>query len=72
MVKVSYDQKPYRKFMMNTWGAKVFSSPTNMTESGTKILAEDSNYREALALQFLKLLKELLLQAIPNILSAAY
>ncbi|MGA7722520.1 MAG: TrpB-like pyridoxal phosphate-dependent enzyme [Ignavibacteriaceae bacterium] len=43
MVKVSYDQKPYRKFMMNVWGAKVFSSPTNTTESGRKILAEDPN-----------------------------
>ena len=43
MVKVSYDQKPYRKFMMNVWGAKVFSSPTNTTESGRKILAEIPN-----------------------------
>jgi len=43
MVKVSYDQKPYRKFMMNIWGAKVFSSPTDKTESGRKILAEDPN-----------------------------
>jgi tryptophan synthase beta chain len=41
MVKVSFDQKPYRKSMMNTWGAKVFSSPTNLTESGKKVLAED-------------------------------
>jgi tryptophan synthase beta chain len=43
MVKISYEQKPYRKLMMNTWGAKVFSSPTNLTESGRKILAEDPN-----------------------------
>lgn len=43
MVKVSFDQKPYRKLMMNTWGAKVFSSPTNLTDSGRKILAEDPN-----------------------------
>ena len=41
MVKISYEQKPYRKFMMNTWGANVFSSPTDKTESGRKILAED-------------------------------
>lgn len=41
MVKISYDQKPYRKSMMNVWGANVFSSPTNMTESGKKILAAD-------------------------------
>jgi len=43
MVKISYDQKPYRKLMMNTWGAKVHPSPTNMTESGRKALAEDPN-----------------------------
>ncbi|HVO74652.1 MAG TPA: TrpB-like pyridoxal phosphate-dependent enzyme [Ignavibacteriaceae bacterium] len=41
MVRVSFEQKPYRKLMMNTWGAKVFSSPTNTTESGKKILAQD-------------------------------
>lgn len=41
MVKISYEQKPYRKLMMNTWGAKVFSSPTDVTESGRKILAQD-------------------------------
>ena len=41
MVKVSYDQKPFRRSMMQTWGAEVFASPTNMTVSGRKILAED-------------------------------
>lgn len=43
MVKISYEQKPYRKSMMQTWGAKVFASPTNKTQSGNKILAEDPN-----------------------------
>ncbi|MEL6592858.1 MAG: TrpB-like pyridoxal phosphate-dependent enzyme [Bacteroidota bacterium] len=43
MVKISYHQKPYRKLMMNTWGAKVFASPTDQTEAGRKILAEDPN-----------------------------
>jgi tryptophan synthase beta chain len=43
MVKVSYEQKPYRKMMMNTWGAQVFASPSNRTEVGRKILAEDPN-----------------------------
>jgi len=43
MVKVSYEQKPYRKSMMNTWGAKVYSSPTDRTEAGKKILAQDPN-----------------------------
>ena len=43
MVKISYDQKPYRKFMMNTWGANVFSSPSNKTDSGRKVLSMDPN-----------------------------
>ncbi len=41
MVKVSYNQKPYRKLLMNTWGADVYASPTDLTESGRKILSED-------------------------------
>ncbi len=40
MVKVSYGQKPYRRTMMRTWGAEVHASPTTLTESGRKILAE--------------------------------
>jgi tryptophan synthase beta chain len=40
MVRVSYEQKPYRRSMMQTWGAEVFASPTNMTEAGRRILAE--------------------------------
>lgn len=43
MVKVSYDNKPYRKLMMNTWGAKVYSSPTTHTQAGKQILAKDPN-----------------------------
>ncbi|MEO1514191.1 MAG: TrpB-like pyridoxal phosphate-dependent enzyme [Bacteroidota bacterium] len=39
MVKLSYHHKPYRKIMMNTWGAKVFPSPSEATEAGRKILA---------------------------------
>ncbi len=41
MVKVSYEQKPYRRSMMQTWGAEVLASPTDLTESGRKILAGD-------------------------------
>ena len=43
MVKVSYEQKPYRRMMMQTWGAKVVASPSNQTESGRSILAKDPN-----------------------------
>ena len=41
MVKVSYNQKPYRRSMMQTWGADVFSSPSNTTDAGRQILARD-------------------------------
>ncbi|MDX2415616.1 MAG: TrpB-like pyridoxal phosphate-dependent enzyme, partial [Bacteroidales bacterium] len=41
MVKISYEQKPYRKAMMNTYNARVIPSPSNQTESGRKILEED-------------------------------
>jgi tryptophan synthase beta chain len=41
MVKVSYDQKPYRKILMQVFGASVFSSPSKYTEVGRKILETD-------------------------------
>jgi tryptophan synthase beta chain len=41
MVRVSYDQKPYRRILMETWGAEVLASPTNKTEAGKNILAHD-------------------------------
>ncbi|XP_021760050.1 uncharacterized protein LOC110724866 [Chenopodium quinoa] len=40
-VRASYDQKPYRKLMMQTWGAKVHPSPSDLTEAGRKILQSD-------------------------------
>jgi len=43
MVKVSSEQKPYRKALMETYGANVIPSPSNTTESGRKILAENPN-----------------------------
>ena len=43
MVKVSYNQKPYRKLMMNTWGADVIPSPSELTEAGRKILSKHPN-----------------------------
>jgi tryptophan synthase beta chain len=41
MVKVSYQQKPYRRIMMETWGASVVASPSPDTGIGRKILAEN-------------------------------
>jgi tryptophan synthase beta chain len=41
MVKVSYNQKPYRRIAMETWGAKVNPSPSDRTQAGKKILEGD-------------------------------
>ncbi len=41
MVKVSYQQKPYRRMLMHTWGATVHPSPSDQTEYGRKVLKED-------------------------------
>ena len=41
MVKVSYEQKPYRKLLMNTWGAEVIPSPSTLTDAGRRALADD-------------------------------
>jgi len=43
MVRVSYEQKPYRKILMQTWGAECFSSPTDRTNAGRSILEKDPN-----------------------------
>lgn len=41
MVKCSYEQKPYRRIMMETWGAKCVPSPSKDTQAGKKVLSED-------------------------------
>lgn len=43
MVRVSYEQKPYRRVLMETWGAKVYPSPSERTKAGRDILAKDPN-----------------------------
>ena len=43
MVKVSYQQKPYRRIMMESYGADVYASPSEHTEAGRKILKENPN-----------------------------
>jgi tryptophan synthase beta chain len=40
MVRISFDQKPFRRIMMNVWGAECISSPSKLTNAGRKILAE--------------------------------
>jgi tryptophan synthase beta chain len=41
MVKVSYQQKPYRRVLMETYGAQVYASPTDRTQFGRELLAKD-------------------------------
>ncbi len=43
MVKVSYEQKPYRRILMETWGAKCIPSPSQDTKAGRDVLAKDPN-----------------------------
>ena len=43
MVKVSYQQKPYRRNLMETYGATVYASPTDRTNYGRSVLTEDPN-----------------------------
>jgi len=43
MVRISFDQKPYRKSMMEVWGGKCVASPSTETKAGQEILAKDPN-----------------------------
>ena len=50
MVKVSYNQKPYRRIYMQTFGAQVFASPTDRTEYGRALLAQDPDNNGSLGI----------------------
>jgi tryptophan synthase beta chain len=50
MVKVSYNQKPHRKSMMQLWGAEVIPSPSNRTNAGRSILAKDPDSNGSLGI----------------------
>ncbi|MBM3390593.1 MAG: TrpB-like pyridoxal phosphate-dependent enzyme [Betaproteobacteria bacterium] len=58
MVKVSYNQKPFRRSMMHTWGAEVFASPTDMTNAGRAALAADPNNPGSLGLAISEAVEE--------------
>jgi tryptophan synthase beta chain len=58
MVKVSYHQKPYRRSMMETWGAEVFASPSEMTDAGRKALAADPDNPGSLGLAISEAVEE--------------
>ncbi|MDR2140122.1 MAG: TrpB-like pyridoxal phosphate-dependent enzyme [Tannerella sp.] len=48
MVKVSYNQKPYRRSIMQTFGAQVIASPSMSTKAGRKILTDNPTYQGSL------------------------
>ena len=50
MVKVSYDQKPYRRALMETYGARCIASPSNQTQSGKAILAQRADHPGSLGI----------------------
>ena len=48
MVKLSYEQKPYRRSLMQVWGAQVVASPSMSTKAGRRILTETPNHQGSL------------------------
>jgi tryptophan synthase beta chain len=50
MVRASYDQKPYRRIMMETYGAQVFASPSNRTSYGRSMLDKDAQHPGSLGI----------------------
>lgn len=48
MVKISYEQKPYRRSLMQTWGAQVIASPSMSTKAGRKTITENPGYQGSL------------------------
>ncbi|MCF7809207.1 MAG: TrpB-like pyridoxal phosphate-dependent enzyme [Candidatus Marinimicrobia bacterium] len=50
MVKISYEQKPYRRSMMKSWGADIVPSPSTDTEYGRKVLAADPDSNGSLGI----------------------
>jgi len=58
MVKVSYHQKPFRKSLMRIWGSEVIASPSELTESGRKILKNDPNCHGSLGIAISEAVEE--------------
>ncbi|MGD9602665.1 MAG: TrpB-like pyridoxal phosphate-dependent enzyme [Gammaproteobacteria bacterium] len=50
MVRISYNQKPFRRFVMESYGAQVFASPSDRTASGRKFLAIDPEHPGSLGM----------------------
>lgn len=58
MVRVSYEQKPYRKTMMNLYGAEIYASPSNRTQAGRQILAKDPDCPGSLGIAISEAIEE--------------
>ncbi|MGQ0619529.1 MAG: TrpB-like pyridoxal phosphate-dependent enzyme [Panacagrimonas sp.] len=58
MVRISYQQKPFRRSMMQTWGAEVFASPTERTQAGRTALAADPDCPGSLGLAISEAVEE--------------
>ncbi|WP_163143111.1 pyridoxal-phosphate dependent enzyme, partial [Arhodomonas sp. KWT] len=58
MVRVSYEQKPHRRSMMQTWGGEVIPSPSPLTETGRKALADDPDNPGSLGLAISEAVEE--------------
>lgn len=58
MVRISFDQKPYRKTMMHTYGAQIVASPSPDTNFGRSILAKDPNSNGSLGIAISEALED--------------
>ncbi|MDH5719994.1 MAG: TrpB-like pyridoxal phosphate-dependent enzyme [Spirochaetia bacterium] len=58
MVKVSYEQKPYRRALMQAWGADVLASPSNQTQSGRSILEKSPDSQGSLGIAISEAVEE--------------
>lgn len=66
MVRVSYDQKPYRRNLMETWGATVVPSPSPDTNVGRMILADDPSCPGSLGMAISEAVEDAVTSAIPT------
>ncbi|WP_440059690.1 TrpB-like pyridoxal phosphate-dependent enzyme [Thermogladius sp. 4427co] len=60
MVRASYDQKPYRRVLMETYGAEVYPSPSNITNVGRKILSENPSHPGSLGIAISEAIEDVL------------
>jgi tryptophan synthase beta chain len=66
MVRVSYDQKPYRRYMMETWGASVVPSPSPDTNAGRAMLAADPDCAGSLGLAISEAVEDAVTNPVPT------